>query len=529
MVQRLIKLLPPGWRNGWALGILAAAVAMRVCLLLTDVSLSGDAMKRYYPLAMNLLAGHGFSINSAPPYTPHGFDQPGYPVFVAAIFWVLRNNLYAVVLAQIVLELATLFLMVRIVRALKLPQPVEVLALASGLLCPFLTLWSTRLMTEVLATFAVTLACYTFVLAATERTRHAGAWVLCGLASGACMLIRPDLVIAVLLMAIVAAVTSGDESSGYERPGYQKPDCGGWRRVSGRLATFALTVTLVMTPWTLRNYNQFGLVRPLGTVVDFQENGYIAWLGTWVDDTTFQQPYWWNVLKPIGPERFPSRQIPDDRERRRAMDAIALARRAKSFDGLPSRQFMALANEAKRRRPWQTEFMVPLRRTVMTWIRLPDYMPVQAFAVLPLHAPVWAASVPPKEMQAGLLDVLHGVWKLLLICMLLGSLCSLFLARKGVAILFALILGRSLLPFVSGIGTEPRYLLEALPACFILMALGLILVAAVLSYFQASVYTAYERQLQSARARLENVPPEVSIEHGRPVTAPLSANAPESL
>jgi hypothetical protein len=68
---------------------------------------------------------------------------------------------------------------------------------------------------------------------------------------------------------------------------------------------------------------------------------------------------------------------------------------------------------------------------------------------------------------------MNRVWRCVLVLAVLGLGWSLWRRPRAFSILVALIAGRSLLPMVSGIGTEPRYLLEALPVCLILCGLGL--------------------------------------------------------
>lgn len=435
--------------------LLSFAIPLRAYMLFADMTLSGDAKTRYYPLAANLLAGHGFSTNLKPPYQPNDFDLPGYPAFLTAILWVC-NNLQAVVLVHLALELLTLFVMGRIMRRMKFSTRAQTTAIVLGLLCPCLPLWSARILTEVLATCLATLTCYALVRVCDEGTRtKLGWWMLAGVGCGLSLSVRPDMVLVVgFLILITAAVTW--------RGGWRQ-----WARTAGGMALCGVAIALVLTPWTLRSYQLFGTIQPIGRVGDQGFNGYVKWLGTWVDDTNYQKPYWWDILKPTGPQHFPLWKLPTE-ERHQAERILALAKRLQTFDGVPSQQFMALTAAAKRQRPWQSNFGAPWHRIENTWNHVPNYMPLRA---LPLFATSVAGA--PNRAEDHAVIILGYFWRLLSIMILMGLLYSVTLRQRALAVVFALILGRITLTFFSGLAVEARYMMEALPACFIFAALGL--------------------------------------------------------
>src|SRR5258707_1185660 len=86
---------------------IAGGLALRLYLVLQPPLVTPDSLTRYEPIARNLAAGHGFSRAAAPPYAPDGFNQPGYPLFLAAIYLAAGEDRRAVVLAQFGLELLT--------------------------------------------------------------------------------------------------------------------------------------------------------------------------------------------------------------------------------------------------------------------------------------------------------------------------------------------------------------------------------------------------------------------------------------
>lgn len=162
-----------------AIALLLLAIAIRVNYVLpalvSGVALDGDALYRYHPLAQNLAAGNGFTSDGAPPYQPNSFAQPGYPAFVALFYFLTGGSRKPVVLAQIALELLTLFIVFKMCESLKLSRRVQLTSVVIGLVCPFLVSNSTFLRTEMLATFVVTLTCWMLVSAlVTEAVDAAG-------------------------------------------------------------------------------------------------------------------------------------------------------------------------------------------------------------------------------------------------------------------------------------------------------------------------------------------------------------------
>ncbi len=417
------------------LAILALAVLARISLVILPVRLAGDAAERYDPAARNLIAGRGFSKSIGPPYITDTSDPPGYPLFVASIYSLTGGSLRAVVILQIALELATLFLVYSICICWGLSRRARWSALLFGALCPFLPLFSTQIYTEVLATFLLTLTLY--LLARTVTDKSLTWWLAAGSISGAGLLVRPDLLPAILLAAIVAvSIHRSPESlslSNRQRLGH----------AVGRACITGAVCLVVLFPWTLRNYRLTNEVRPFGNIAAQSREPYPRWLSTWLDDPQLLHLYWWN---PIKIKEFPASKIPDD-ERERAERAIRQAQDQLSLNGQPSQEFDSLAAKANAERPLRTIILVPLRRMLMTILRV------------------------PSSVSDGLWKILvYLYWFTLIGCLVVGAIRG--LRRRNFIILMplALIIGRLALPIASALGSEPRYLFEALPSCFILAA-----------------------------------------------------------
>lgn len=391
-------------------------------MLLLPPIVTPDSTVRYERVARNLLEGHGFSWALTEPYEPDRLNQPGYPVFVAAIYFIAGEQRTTVVFVQILLELITVLMILRIARRADLSPLARAIVAAIALLCPILPVLTRAIWTETLATTALTattLAC----VAASGGTVLAP-WILAGVGIGISLLIRPDMTITVALLGMTLVRITAQ------------------RAFIRCFVVAAISCVVVLAPWTIHNYMRFGSPNPLGASTDYLSRPYLSWLGTWVDDVSQMAPYLWHGLEPTSPSTYPADKVIDAEERARAEAALAEARAAHSFRTPAARKtFEELTAKARHDRPFRTFVVIPARRLISTWLNL-----VAAYT-----SSLW--------VRAG--------WILFLLCAMAGALWGLRNRPRITALLLAIVAGRSTLPLIFGIGVEPRYLAEALPEVFI--------------------------------------------------------------
>lgn len=366
---------------GLFIAALFVGLCIRVAVAVQPTDLSGDAGSRYLPLATNLAHNHGFSLSTSSPYQVDDFNVPVYPLFVALVFIGTNDSIRAVVIAQLLVELLTVFILYLIARELGFSVNQQVAAVCLALLCPFLPLFAGKLLTEVLATFLLSL----FLLCLLR-----GRWAFAGLCGALALLTRPDLIIAVFGVFLVITIRS--------------------RRFKGAMVALAFAF-LPLSLWSLHNYLASGSFSPLGRVTEQTKSPYAQWLSTWLDDPKQVHAAWW--------------QPP--------------------FDTPPDDELRERTREAWQQYPIRTAVYIPAKRTVMTWLRLPTY--VQGHALKTLGYLFWIALSMAAVAGTAVL-ARRREWVLLL--------------------LLSLVAGRLILPFVSALGAEPRYVIECLPACFIL-------------------------------------------------------------
>lgn len=67
--------------------VVALVIRLIYCFTSFQNYLSNDAIG-YHTLAVNVALGNGYSTNRQPPYEPHFLREPGYPLFLAAVYYV---------------------------------------------------------------------------------------------------------------------------------------------------------------------------------------------------------------------------------------------------------------------------------------------------------------------------------------------------------------------------------------------------------------------------------------------------------
>src|SRR5271170_4335415 len=186
-----------------SLAVLAGLVLRVFFVLKFPVTGSGDA-PFYIELAWNWLKKgvYGFPVNGQ--LTPVDMRVPGYPAFLTAVFAFAGNSPRAVMLAQVVMDLATCFLVAMIAARLAPESSRRRVALAGlwlAALCPFTANYTAVVLTETLVTFLSTLAVLIFLEAGLGVSHDANAstpkgglskWFLGGIVVGFGTLVRPE-------------------------------------------------------------------------------------------------------------------------------------------------------------------------------------------------------------------------------------------------------------------------------------------------------------------------------------------------
>src|SRR5260370_36073800 len=147
-------------RKRWAvvLVVLAAAGAYRIWIAHFHPNDAPDDGRAYAQLARNVLEQHSYSFAPEPPYDPTLVRLPGYPLFLAAIYAVFgHTNNGAVRMVQALVDTSACELVALLAFYWqpdeKRKRATAIAALMLAAVCPFTTIYSATILTEVPTTF----------------------------------------------------------------------------------------------------------------------------------------------------------------------------------------------------------------------------------------------------------------------------------------------------------------------------------------------------------------------------------------
>ncbi|ETX00490.1 MAG: hypothetical protein ETSY1_11060 [Candidatus Entotheonella factor] len=196
-------------------------------------------------IARNVANGEGYTWpGDGKPTARRG---PTVVYYFAAFIWLFGDNLWAVMMAQWLMELGTAILIYFIALHIFKNQRV---ALASSLLFACYApgyIFTIRAWSEPIFTF--TLAAFTLSTLSALRSPAVWRFALCGACLGLAVLARPIMQYYPLAMLVVIAW------------GLK----GNWRQIIPGFASFCLAFALVLSPWIIRNYQLWNAFVPGST------------------------------------------------------------------------------------------------------------------------------------------------------------------------------------------------------------------------------------------------------------------------
>lgn len=444
------------------LGTTLAGLALRLLFFFYFPSVTDDS-RIYADLAINWLQ-HGIygqtqTVQQFTQIVPSDTRLPGYPAFLAKIFWLFGiGNFKAVLLAQILLDLVTCLIVADFAHRAVSERAARI-AFVLTALCPFLANYTAAALTETLEIFFTALA-LDVAVAALDRMQEAGGgmgvyklWAATGAAIAACILLRPDGGILLAAVGLYLAVAA-------------------WKYlfIKKHLADvlFAgIIVVLValapLVPWTIRNLRTLHHFQPLApryaTEKDEQvARGFNRWVKTWIVDYASVEEIYWSVPgNEIDPQKLPSRAFDNPAERDATLAVMADYNQSQEMTPELDARFGKLTADRIRARPVRYYVVLPLLRVADMWLR-------PRTEILPPDVRWWEFNDDTKQ------SVLALSFGLLNLAYLVAALVALVWRPTGVrwaGLLVCFLLLRS-----AFLGTlenpEPRYTLECYPAVIVL-------------------------------------------------------------
>jgi hypothetical protein len=346
-----------------ALLLLAAAFRISVAHWLPNDA--PDDGRVYAQMARNVLEQHVYSHDSEPPFNSSLIRLPGYPLFLASIYSVFgHTNNGAVRIIQALVDTATCGLIGVLAFYWqpdeKKKRVTALAALTLAVVCPFTTIYTATILTEVLTNFllvalliAATLAMRKLTTDDTEEDRkqkRTGAvawWCVVGLIGGVAVMMRPDAGLFLAAVGVTLVITNiwsavaipiyreryrfgstgnADDQRNPKRrrrfalPAHSKVFVA---RVLISGATLSVAFILVLTPWTIRNWYVFHLFQPLAPAHaempgEFVPRGYLLWVRSWLDDEKYVAQFLWPLeVEPIDVDELPDSAFDSPEEKKR--------------------------------------------------------------------------------------------------------------------------------------------------------------------------------------------------------------------
>jgi hypothetical protein len=473
------------------LGTTLAALALRLFFFIYFPTVTDDS-RIYADIATNWLQHGIYSQTQLTQLVPTDTRLPGYPAFLAGIFWLFGpGNFRAVLLTQILLDLATGLIVADLARRVVSDRAARI-AFALAALCPFLANYAAAALTETLEVFFTALA-LDGAAAALNRMRDASVgmgvldrtcyrlWAATGAAIATCILLRPDGVILLAAVVLYLAVAAPKGASDFEEPAASLKRCPDtklesrrrdtkWKSFHRVLAAGIIVVVFALAPlvpWTIRNLRTLHHFQPLAPryaneTDELTLRGFNRWVKTWIVDYVSVEEIYWNVPgNKIDPEKLPSRALDTSVEKDAALAVIADYNQSQDMTPELDARFGELAADRIRIHPMRYYVVLPLLRVADMWLR-------PRTEILPPDVRWWEFNDDAKQsaiaLGFGLLNLAYVVAALLAVVRTPSRRPS---GIRWAGLLVSFVLLRS-----AFLGTlenpEPRYTLECYPAVIVL-------------------------------------------------------------
>jgi len=198
----------------------------------------------YHQIALNLLAGNGFSMAVAPPFEPTMYREPLYPLFLAIAYALPGPDMLVARILQVVLGALTCLLVYRIASALTSDLRVSVLAGLLIAIHPAAAVYTGHILSETLAAFVLTWGVLLFIRGWQQHSSKY--FAAAGIVLGAAALCKNVMLLFPLVLA-AAFVASGLNSA--RGTGAPAPRKASFFQSAVLVGAFLLT----LAPWSARN------------------------------------------------------------------------------------------------------------------------------------------------------------------------------------------------------------------------------------------------------------------------------------
>jgi len=484
-MRSVLELGRRSWRElvrkkGWFfLTASLAGLGLRLLLVVYLPAVVDDS-RFYADIATNWLQHGVYGITNSGVISPTLSRLPGYPAFLATVFAVFGvGNFRAVLLLQVLFDLATCFLIADLARRLFCERAAQAAFLLAAL-CPFLANYAAAALTETLETFftalAVDLALRGLDVGETEpppvsrgRAFPGILWIGCGLSIGGAILLRPDggILLAAsggYLLWLLARALRQEPSGARLAPRFNprldplfQP-----RMLIYAGLLIALGAIAPLIPWTVRNLHTMHRFQPLAPryatdADDVAMNGFNRWVKTWIADYVSVQEIYWSVPgAEVDITKLPLRAFDSSEQREVTSAILSDYNRDHDMTSELDVRFAALAADRVHASPFRYYVWLPAMRIADMWLR-------PRTELFPSDPRWWEFNDDHRWLAVSLG---FGLVNLVYVVM---AIAGWFRAREffGIGLFVLFLLLRS--AFLGSLeNPEPRYTLECYPAVIVL-------------------------------------------------------------
>ncbi|MGD0513146.1 MAG: glycosyltransferase family 39 protein [Terriglobales bacterium] len=432
-----------------------AGVALRLVFIFRFPGVTSDSFV-YGDIAKNWLQHGIYGLSGINEVSPTYIRLPGYPAFLAAIFAIFGMEHYrAALVVQMSVDIGSCVLIADLACRLISPRAARFAFLLAAL-CPFLANYAANALTETLEVFFTVLALDLTVAGLnTLNDSSTKPWVVCGLAIGAAVLLRPDggLLLAAIMAYLLVLFVKHKPRAGASAPRLLR---------AGLILVVVSLATLV--PWTVRNLRVFHEFQPLAPRYANEENSFVPvgferWVKTWiVDYASVEEIYWAVPGNKIDAEKLPLRAFDSPEQRDQTQQLLGDYNDSLHVTPDLDARFAALASERVHHSLLRYYVELPLLRIADMWLR-------PRTETLPSDTRWWEFDDDPEWLA---LALILGIVNLLYVgAAFAGLLRGRFAPHLGLVLTFVVLRSAFL-------GTlenpEPRYTLECYPVVIILVA-----------------------------------------------------------
>ena len=432
------------------LGVTLAGLALRLLFLIYFPAVTDDS-RVYADLATNWLQHGIYGQTQLSQIVPADNRLPGYPAFLAALFALFGTGNYkAVLLAQILLDLATCLMIADLARR-TVSERAASIAFVLAALCPFLANYAAAALTETLEIF-FTVVALDYATAALNRMNQKLAcsrlWAAAGVAIAACILLRPDGGILLAAIGVYLALVLWRCRKDNQAVAQVVQ--------AGMIAAVLALAPLV--PWTLRNFRTLHHFQPLAPRYATQSNevallGFNRWVKTWIADYASTEEIYWTVPgNKLDAGKLPNRAFDSPEQTEKTLALIADYNQSQEMTQELDARFGELAAECIRTHPLRYYIVLPALRIADMWLR-------PRTEILPPDVRWWEFNDDPKS---SVMAVGFGLLNLAYVGAALLAIVRWPSGVRWAGLLVGFVVLRSLF-----LGTlenpEPRYTLECYP------------------------------------------------------------------